>query len=190
MLQAAPFLALTAGCIVLIFSGAFAGKRAVWGALLLGAIVVADLLRANQPWIAGRMKQAAPQALVVPPAVPDDPFLRACFLQCIRQNRQAVRVQRVRHGMGVGAAERVRHGDRRHHLQRDGVAGLQLQGLVIHAQHGPQAAAIEASKTEEFADEYAVMVEADKPLERDDVLADVEIDGYATSWAKGLGLLD
>ena len=60
------------------------------------------------------------------------------------------------------------------------------QGL----QHGPQAAAIEASKTKEFADEYAVMVEADRPLIRDDALADVEIDGYATSWARGMGLID
>jgi homogentisate 1,2-dioxygenase len=60
------------------------------------------------------------------------------------------------------------------------------QGL----QHGPQAAAIEASKTKEFADEYAVMVEADKPFERNETLGAVEIEGYATSWARGLGLID
>ena len=51
-------------------------------------------------------------------------------------------------------------------------------------------AAFEAGKTKEFADEYAVMVEADLPFERDDGLAAVEIEGYATSWARGLGLLD
>jgi homogentisate 1,2-dioxygenase len=60
------------------------------------------------------------------------------------------------------------------------------QGL----QHGPQAAAIEASKTKEFADEYALMVEADRPLVRDESLADVEIAGYATSWARGMGLIE
>src|SRR5207247_5003899 len=60
------------------------------------------------------------------------------------------------------------------------------QGL----QHGPQAAAIEASKTKEFADEYAVMVEADRPFERDEALEAVEIEGYATSWARGMGLID
>jgi homogentisate 1,2-dioxygenase len=60
------------------------------------------------------------------------------------------------------------------------------QGL----QHGPQAAAIEASKTKEFADEYAVMVEADRPLERDTALEAVEIKGYSTSWARGMGLVD
>ena len=56
--------------------------------------------------------------------------------------------------------------------------------------HGPQAAAIEASKTKEFADEYAIMVEADKPFDRDETLAGVEVEGYATSWARGLGLID
>ena len=56
--------------------------------------------------------------------------------------------------------------------------------------HGPQAAAIEASKTKEFADEYVIMVETEKPLERDDALGTVEIEGYATSWARGLGLID
>jgi homogentisate 1,2-dioxygenase len=60
------------------------------------------------------------------------------------------------------------------------------QGL----QHGPQAAAIEAGKTKEFADEYAVMVECDRPLEPDEGLSTVEIEGYATSWARGLGLVD
>ena len=72
-------------------------------------------------------------------------------------------------------------------------AGIGEAYITHHPQglhHGPQASAIEASKTKEFADEYAVMVEADLPFERDDPLATVEIEGYATSWAKGLGLLD
>ena len=68
------------------------------------------------------------------------------------------------------------------------------EGFITHhpqgLHHGPQAAAIEASKTKEFADEYAIMVEADRPLQRYEVLADVEIEGYATSWARGMGLID
>ena len=71
-------------------------------------------------------------------------------------------------------------------------AGIGEAFITHHPQglhHGPQAAAIEASKTKEFADEYAIMVEADRPFERDDTLAAVEVEGYATSWAKGLGLI-
>ena len=68
------------------------------------------------------------------------------------------------------------------------------EGFITHhpqgLQHGPQAAAIEASKTKEFADEYAIMVEADRPFSRDDALAAAEVEGYGTSWARGLGLLD
>lgn len=72
-------------------------------------------------------------------------------------------------------------------------AGIGEAYITHHPQglhHGPQAPAFEAGKTKEFADEYAVMVECDLPLERDDALAAVEIEGYATSWARGLGLLD
>ena len=72
-------------------------------------------------------------------------------------------------------------------------AGIGEAFITHHPQglhHGPQQAAIEASKTKEFADEYAIMVEADRPLEAGDALSAVEIDGYATSWAKGMGLLD
>ena len=68
------------------------------------------------------------------------------------------------------------------------------EGFITHhpqgLHHGPQPAAIEAGKTKEFAEEYAIMVEADRPFERDDALAAVEIEGYSTSWAKGLGLID
>src|SRR6266542_149997 len=71
-------------------------------------------------------------------------------------------------------------------------AGIGEAYITHHPQglhHGPQAPAMEASKTKEFADEYAVMVECDLPLERDDALAAVEIEGYATSWARGLGYI-
>jgi len=72
-------------------------------------------------------------------------------------------------------------------------AGIGEAFITHHPQglpHGPQAAAIEASKTKEFADEYAVMVEAAKPFTRDDALEAVEVAGYATSWARGMGLVD
>ncbi len=72
-------------------------------------------------------------------------------------------------------------------------AGIGEAFITHHPQglhHGPQQAAIEASKTKEFADEYAIMVEADLPLAATDDLAGVEIDGYATSWARGMGLID
>lgn len=68
------------------------------------------------------------------------------------------------------------------------------EGFITHhpqgLHHGPQPQAIEASKTKEFADEYAVMVEADRPFHRDEALAPLEVEGYATSWARGLGLID
>ena len=45
------FFALAAGLVGVIFNGAFAGARAKWGGLLLGLLLVADLGRANLPWI-------------------------------------------------------------------------------------------------------------------------------------------
>ncbi len=45
------FFLLAAGLMVLIFSGAFAGKRADRGGILLGLLLLADLGLANQPWI-------------------------------------------------------------------------------------------------------------------------------------------
>ena len=71
-------------------------------------------------------------------------------------------------------------------------AGIGEAWITHHPQglhHGPQAAAIEASKTKEFADEYAIMVEAERPLVTDESLGSVEDEGYATSWARGLGLI-
>jgi homogentisate 1,2-dioxygenase len=72
-------------------------------------------------------------------------------------------------------------------------AGIGPGMMTLHPQglhHGPQAAAIEASKTKEFADEVAVMVETEKPLRVTADLDAAHIEGYETSWAKGLGLLD
>jgi homogentisate 1,2-dioxygenase len=71
-------------------------------------------------------------------------------------------------------------------------AGIGEAFITHHPQglhHGPQAAAIEASKTKEFADEYAIMVETDRPLVAEEALAAGEVEGYATSWARGLGLI-
>lgn len=45
------FFALAAGLLTLIFRGTFTGAGAQWGARLLGLLLVADLGRANQPWI-------------------------------------------------------------------------------------------------------------------------------------------
>lgn len=45
------FLAGSAAIVLLIQSGAFAGNRAKWAALLLGIVLVVDLCRANAPWI-------------------------------------------------------------------------------------------------------------------------------------------
>ena len=69
-------------------------------------------------------------------------------------------------------------------------AGITPGMITLHPQglhHGPQAAAMEAGKTKEFADEVAIMVEAIRPLtvEPDAIAAAVE--GYETSWARGYG---
>ena len=72
-------------------------------------------------------------------------------------------------------------------------AGIGEAFITHHPQglhHGPQAAAIEAGKTKEFADEYAIMVETARPLQRDEAIAAVEDATYATSWARGLGLIE
>jgi homogentisate 1,2-dioxygenase len=72
-------------------------------------------------------------------------------------------------------------------------AGIDAGYITLHPQgihHGPQPAAIEASKTKTRTDEVAVMVETHKPLvvspEADAVVATE----YETSWAQGMGLLD
>lgn len=47
----AVFFLVSAGLLVLILSGAFTGKRARTGAILLGLVLIADLAPANRPWI-------------------------------------------------------------------------------------------------------------------------------------------
>jgi hypothetical protein len=46
------FLALAVGLVALVLSGYFSGRRARMGAILLGLVLVADLGRANVPWVA------------------------------------------------------------------------------------------------------------------------------------------
>lgn len=45
------FFTLSAGFLILIFSGAFAGKRTLWGAFILLLLLVTDLGLADRPWI-------------------------------------------------------------------------------------------------------------------------------------------
>jgi homogentisate 1,2-dioxygenase len=71
-------------------------------------------------------------------------------------------------------------------------AGIGPGMMTLHPQglhHGPQQAAIESSKTKEFTDEVAVMVETEHPLQVSADADAVGIPGYETSWAKGMGLL-
>jgi homogentisate 1,2-dioxygenase len=72
-------------------------------------------------------------------------------------------------------------------------AGIDEGYMTIHPQgvhHGPQPAAIEASKTKERTDEIAVMVETEKPLVLSSDAEAVVITEYETSWARGMGLVD
>ncbi len=45
------FFALAMGLLTLILSGAFAGRRAKWGGIFLGTLLVLDLGRADLPWL-------------------------------------------------------------------------------------------------------------------------------------------
>ncbi len=45
------FLAASVGVMLLIMLGAFRGQAAKWGGILLGLILVADLVRADLPWL-------------------------------------------------------------------------------------------------------------------------------------------
>ena len=72
-------------------------------------------------------------------------------------------------------------------------AGIDEGYMTIHPQgvhHGPQPAAIEASKTKERTDEIAVMVETENPLVLSSDAEAVVITEYETSWARGMGLLE
>ncbi len=72
-------------------------------------------------------------------------------------------------------------------------AGIDEGYMTLHPQgvhHGPQPAAIEASKTKTRTDEVAVMVETENPLQLSPEAEAVSIEEYETSWARGMGLLD
>jgi hypothetical protein len=45
------FFVMAAGLLTLVLSGVFAGRRAKWGGIFLGALLVLDLGRADLPWI-------------------------------------------------------------------------------------------------------------------------------------------
>jgi homogentisate 1,2-dioxygenase len=65
--------------------------------------------------------------------------------------------------------------------------------MTLHPQgvhHGPQPAAIEASKTKTRTDEVAVMVETHHPLVVSPEAQEVVITEYETSWARGMGLVE
>jgi hypothetical protein len=47
----AVYLAVSAGLVVFILSGALAGKRAIWAWACLSAIMICDLYRADVPWV-------------------------------------------------------------------------------------------------------------------------------------------
>lgn len=71
-------------------------------------------------------------------------------------------------------------------------AGIDVGYMTLHPQgvhHGPQPAAIEASKTKERTNEIAVMVETERPLQTSPEADAVGITEYQTSWARGMGLI-
>jgi homogentisate 1,2-dioxygenase len=56
--------------------------------------------------------------------------------------------------------------------------------------HGPQPGAAEGAAKKEMTDEVAVMIECLEPLVVSPEAEKASIAAYATSWARGLGLLD
>jgi homogentisate 1,2-dioxygenase len=72
-------------------------------------------------------------------------------------------------------------------------AGIGEGWMTVHPQglhHGPQPAAIEASRTKERTDEVAIMVESEEALDLSAAALPLCDPAYETSWAKGMGLLD
>jgi homogentisate 1,2-dioxygenase len=72
-------------------------------------------------------------------------------------------------------------------------ADIDVGFMTLHPQgvhHGPQPAAIEASKDKKRTDEIAVMVETEQPLQTSPEADGVVIGSYTTSWARGMGLID
>ncbi|HEY8201170.1 MAG TPA: homogentisate 1,2-dioxygenase [Actinomycetota bacterium] len=72
-------------------------------------------------------------------------------------------------------------------------AGIGEGWMTLHPQglhHGPQPAAIEASRTRERTDEVAVMVESEESFEVTPEAEKLCDPAYETSWARGMGLTD
>ncbi|TMK53970.1 MAG: homogentisate 1,2-dioxygenase, partial [Actinobacteria bacterium] len=72
-------------------------------------------------------------------------------------------------------------------------AGIGEGFMTLHPQglhHGPQPAAIVASRTRQRTDEVAVMVETRLPLSLSPEAEAVAQPGYECSWARGMGLLE
>src|SRR5919108_4180266 len=71
--------------------------------------------------------------------------------------------------------------------------GIDKGMVTLHpagVHHGPQPGAAEGAAKKEMTDEVAVMVECQKPLEVGPEAEKASVEAYATSWARGLGLLD
>ena len=72
-------------------------------------------------------------------------------------------------------------------------AGIGEGFMTLHPQglhHGPQPAAIVASRTKQRTDEVAVMVETRLPLSLSPEAEAVTRPEYECSWARGMGLLE
>jgi Putative transposase DNA-binding domain len=67
-----------------------------------------------------------------------------------------------------------------------GMATLHPAG--VH--HGPQPGTAEGAAKKEMTDEVAVMVECQQPLTVSPEAEKASVEAYATSWARGLGLLE
>ena len=70
------------------------------------------------------------------------------------------------------------------------IAGAMATLHPAGVHHGPQPGAAEGAAKKEMTDEVAVMVECLEPLQVSPAAEKASIDAYATSWARGLGLLD
>jgi homogentisate 1,2-dioxygenase len=71
--------------------------------------------------------------------------------------------------------------------------GIDKGMVTLHpagVHHGPQPGAAEGAAKKEMTDEVAVMVECQKPLQVSPEAEKTSVEAYATSWARGLGLLE
>jgi putative transposase len=71
--------------------------------------------------------------------------------------------------------------------------GIDKGMVTLHpagVHHGPQPGAAEGAAKKEMTDEVAVMIECQRPLQVSPEAEKTSVEAYATSWARGLGLLD